>query len=532
MTLDTTGRQLLDDLATPQQPLAPVTAHPPAGAAAAAATLGPADAPAAPQQGLKFPDILIYRGYSAPVRMETDAYDLEVEGRIPEGLQGAYIRNSADPQYPPLLGTDLFLNGDGMLHKVSFDRGHADLKTRYVQTEKLALERQARRALFGAYRNPFTNDPSVAGKDNGTANTSVLWHHGKLYALKESQRPMEIDPETLATRGLRDFGGRLGSKTFTAHPKVDPETGEAIAFGYNTQGVASPEVEIYTLSAAGELLRTERFTAPYPSMIHDFHVSRHHIAFTICPMVCDWQRVQAGEPYFHWDSTKTTQVAIIPRQQGVQGIRWFTCPKVAMQTHTFNAWDEGPLLHLDHFVTGSGWLSQFPDLHDPQAQERPPYGERWTFDLSRPDDSFSIRRLIDHIGEMPVIDPRFAMRRARHFYFGTFNPALGPMLPLAAKGPPFTCLGHFDEARDSLKFFYAGPNAAPEEPCFVPRSADAPEGDGWLLTMVGRRSENRTDLVILDAQHIDQGPLAIVKLPCRVHEGFHGVFVPADAPRR
>jgi carotenoid cleavage dioxygenase len=481
------------------------------------------------QGGLKFPDILVYRGYSAPARMEVDVYDLEVEGEIPAGLDGAYLRNSADPQYPPLLGTDIFLNGDGMVHMVRFENGHADLKTRYVNTEKLALERKARRALFGAYRNPFTDDATVAGKDNGTANTSVMWHGGRLFALKESQRPMELDPLTLETRGLWDFGGKLTSQTFTAHPKLDPETGECIAFGYNTTGRASKVVEIYTIDASGALVRTESFEAPYPSMIHDFHVSRNHIVFTICPMVCDWERVQRGEPYWHWDSTKQTHVAVIPRGAGVKAIRWFTCPKVAMQTHTFNAWDEGQFVHIDHFVTGSGWLSQFPDLHDPGAKEKPPFGERWSMDMSSDNDKVRIHRFINHIGEMPVIDPRYAMKRNRHCYFGTFNPALGPMLPLGPKGPPFNCLGHYDEASEQLNFFYVGPDAAPEEPCFVPKSANAPEGDGWLLTMVGRRRENRTDLVILDALHIERGPVAVVKFPCRVHEGFHGIFVPSAA---
>ena len=475
--------------------------------------------------GLQFPELLIYQGYSAPVRIEGDVYDLEVQGKIPVELNGAYYRNSADPQYPPLLGKDIFLNGDGMVHMVRFEHGHADLKTRYVRTEKFALERQARRALFGAYRNPFTDDPSVAGVDNGTANTSMFWHHGKLYALKESQRPMELDPLTLETRGLRDFNGKLRSHTFTAHPKFDPLTGEVIAFAYNTPGQSSTQIEIYTISAAGEIVRTEVFDAPYCSMVHDFHVSRNYIAFTICPMVNDWERVQRGEPFFHWDSTKQTKIGIIPRKQGVSAIRWYTCPVVAMQTHTFNAWEEDGVLHLDHFVTGSGWLSQFPDLHNPGAKEKPPFGERWSFDLSDPADHFKIARLINHVGEMPVIDPRFAMQRARHFYFGTSNPALGPMLPLGPKGPPFTCLAHFDEARDKLNFYYAGANAAPEEPCFVPKSADAPEGEGWLLTMVGRRAENRTDLVILDAAAIEKGPVAIVKFPCRVHEGFHGIWV-------
>lgn len=479
--------------------------------------------------GLQFPDLLVYRGYSAPVRIEADVHDLEVVGSIPPELNGAYFRNSADPSYPPLLGTDIFLNGDGMVHSVRFENGHADLKTRYVRTPKFERERQARRALFGAYRNPFTDLPEVAGVDNNTANTSVMWHHGKLYALKESGRPYELDPGTLQTLGERDFNGQLRSRTFTAHPKFDPATGECIAFSYNSAGVASREIEIHTISAAGEIRRSETFEAPYCSMVHDFLVSKHHIVFVICPMVCDWDRVQRGEPYWHWDNTQKTMVAVIERGAGVQTLRWFTCPVVAMQTHTFNAWEEGTVLHLDHFVTGSGWLSQFPDIHDPEAKEKPPFGERWSLDLASPKDEIHIRRLIDHIGEMPAIDLRFAMQRTRHFWFGTNNPALGPMLPWGPKGPPFTCLGHYDEAADRLRFFYAGPDSAPEEPLFVPRHSAAEEGDGWLLTMVGRRAEHRTDLVILDARHIDRGPVATVKFPCRVHEGFHGTWVPASA---
>jgi carotenoid cleavage dioxygenase len=197
-----------------------------------------------------------------------------------------------------------------------------------------------------------------------------------------------------------------------------------------------------------------------------------------------------------------------------------------MQTHTFNAWEEGSVLHLDHFVTGSGWLSQFPDLHDPDAHEKPPFAQRWSFDLAQPGDTFSIRKLFDHIGEMPVVDPRHLMRRTRHFWFGSNNPKLGPMLEWGPKGPPFTCIGHYDEHADKLAFWYAGPDSAPEEPLFVPREAGSPEGCGWLLSIVGRRSENRTDLVILDALDIAAGPVATVRMPCRIHEGFHGAWVP------
>lgn len=494
--------------------------------------MGTTPTPAEQYGGPRFPDQLIYRGYAAPVRIEGDVYDLEVEGRIPAALDGAYYRASADPQYPARLGKDIFINGDGMIHMVRIDGGHADLKTRYVRTPKLLAERAARRALFGAYRNPFTDDPAVAGIDSNTANTTAFWHHGRLYALKESARPTELDPLTLETRGSCDFGGRLTSRTFTAHPKIDPLTGEVIAFGYNTGGQSSRRIEIYWISAAGELTRTESFEAPYSFMAHDSLVSRNHIAFVVYPMISDWERVRRGEPYFHWDSSLPTMVAVVPRATGVRGIRWYTCPFPGMQTHSFNAWDVGEVLHLDHFFTASGWLSQFPDIRASDAREQPPYLERWSFDLASRSGEFKVRRLCGQIGEMPMVDPRFLMSRAQQFYFGTHNPALGPMLEWGPKGPPFTCLGHYDEVRDVLRFWYAGPDSSPEEPYFVPRSRDAPEGEGWLLTMVGRRAENRTDLVILDATAIEQGPVATIRMPCRLHEGFHGTWVPAAALRR
>ncbi len=150
-------------------------------------------------------------------------------------------------------------------------------------------------------------------------------------------------------------------------------------------------------------------------------------------------------------------------------------------------------------------------------------------DIASNDDGIEIERLFDHVGEMPMVDLRYLTRETRHYWFGTSNPTLGPMLPRGPKGPPFTCLGHFDRATGKVDYFYAGPDSSPEEPVFVPRSPDAEEGDGWLMTVVGRRRENRTDFVILDARDIGAGPVATIRFPCRVHEGFHGISVPGPA---
>jgi carotenoid cleavage dioxygenase len=90
---------------------------------------------------------------------------------------GTFYRVGADPAWPPL--------ADGMVAMFRFGNGFCDFRSRYVRTPRFVAERAARRSLFGAYRNPFSDDLSVAGLSRGLANTNVYWHGGRLLASKE-----------------------------------------------------------------------------------------------------------------------------------------------------------------------------------------------------------------------------------------------------------------------------------------------------------------------------------------------------------
>src|SRR5690606_26277913 len=147
-----------------------------------------------------------------------------------------------DPQYPPSTGDDVFISGDGMVNAIYFQDGHADYKLRYVMSERLRHDRAARRSLFGRYRNPYTAADSVRQVDRGGYSTTPIPHGGRLLALKEDSVAMELDPMTLETRGPFDFGGSLQSRTMTAHPRLDPDTGELYFFGYEANGLCSDDV--------------------------------------------------------------------------------------------------------------------------------------------------------------------------------------------------------------------------------------------------------------------------------------------------
>ena len=60
------------------------------------------------------------------------------------------------------------------------------------------------------------------------------------------------------------------------------------------------------------------------------------------------------------------------------------------------------------------------------------------------------------------------------------------------------------------------------EPVFVPRRADAAEGDGWVLSVIYRGEEARSDLAVFEATDIAKGPVALAHLSSKVPAGFHG----------
>ena len=193
-----------------------------------------------------FPDSPSFTGFNTPSRIEADVFDLVHEGTIPAELNGAFYRVQPDPQFPPRLGDDISFNGDGMITRFHFHDGQCDFRQRWARTDKWKLEHEAGKALFGAYRNPLTDDEVVKGRIRGTANTNAWIHGGKLYALKEDSPALVMDPVTMQTEGYTWFNGKMTGRTFTAHPKVDPRTGNMMAFGYAASGLCTRRRALFT----------------------------------------------------------------------------------------------------------------------------------------------------------------------------------------------------------------------------------------------------------------------------------------------
>src|SRR6202000_735830 len=103
---------------------------------------------------------------------------------------------------------------------------------------------------------PHRPTPPANLTDGGVANTNIVFHAGRLLALEEAHLPTEIEPGTLATRGYCNYDGRIAGP-FTAHPKIDPATGEMVFFGYNASGPLTPTLSFGSVNAAGQGTRLD-----------------------------------------------------------------------------------------------------------------------------------------------------------------------------------------------------------------------------------------------------------------------------------
>ena len=86
-----------------------------------------------------------------------------------------------------------------------------------------------------------------------------------------------MDPISLETLGLYDFEGQLPSVTFTAHPKMDPKTGEFVCFGYEAKGDGTPDVCYFAFDTQGRCTETVWMVSPVCAMIHDFAVTANWV---------------------------------------------------------------------------------------------------------------------------------------------------------------------------------------------------------------------------------------------------------------
>ena len=218
-----------------------------------------------------------------------------------------------------------------------------------------------------------------------------------------------------------------------------------------------------------------------------------------------------GRPPFAWEPEKGSHVGIMLRDGDVSDIRWFNT-EACYVFHPLNSWDDGDKIHCD--VMRYDVAPLFPNADGSPGAKSAARLVRWTFDLAGASIAIQETVLDDIDGEFPRVDPRYETLQHRHAWYAAD--------PSGSKTVRLNALAHLDLKTGKRQVYELDGGDATSEPVFVPRSATADEGDGWLTAVFYRAGENRSDLAIFDAQDIAKGPIGVAEMPRRMPFGFHG----------
>ncbi|KAI3468523.1 hypothetical protein Pfo_025186 [Paulownia fortunei] len=422
-----------------------------------------------------------------------------------------------------------------MLHAIKISKGKATLCSRYVKTYKYKVEREKGFPVIpnvfsgfnglsaSAARGAVTAARVLAGQFNptngiGLANTSLALIGGRLYALGESDLPysVRVDPNgEIHTLSRHDFEGKL-IMSMTAHPKIDPQTGETFAFRY---GPVPPFLTFFRINANGEKQPdVPIFSMTNPSFLHDFAITKKYAIFNEIQIGMNPLEMMAGGSPVGANPGKVPRIGVIPRYAKDESeMRWFEVPGFNL-IHAINAWDEDDgntiVMVAPNILSVEHTMERMDLIHASI--------EKVKIDLKRGMVSrhpVSARNL-----DFAVINPAFVGKKHKYVYA-----AVGDPMPKVSGVVKLDVSVSEDDRRDCIvasRLF--GPGCFAGEPFYVARQADNPnaeEDDGYVVTYVHNENTGESRFLVMDAKSPNLDIVAAVRLPRRVPYGFHGLFV-------
>jgi carotenoid cleavage dioxygenase-like enzyme len=414
-----------------------------------------------------------------------------------------------------------WLDGDGMVAALRVDEVGAYFTNRFVRSTKFTREEAEQRAVFRTFGTSFAGDELKRGIGlESPVNVSVYPFGGALLAFGEQGLPWALNPETLETRGLHTFDGQLNEiSPFSAHPKIDHQTGELFNFGVSFSA-QSPALNLFRFTADGRLSYRRRLRLPYPSSIHDFAISPHFVLFYVSPLVLRIDALmQEGATLMDalsWQPYLGSQLIVVARETGQQVAAIDIGNRYCL--HLVNAFERDGRVVVD--------VVEF---------EKPLYAEYQVIpDLFT--DTFR-----GHPVRM-VVDPSAATVVERQDIAYDCSPDFPAHDPNVVGLPydDFWMLGISKAGRPGRKFFdhvvrvnwpteqvevYTAPKGCyfGGEPCFVPDPSQ-PRAGGVVVCQQFDAERVAASFLVFDAFRIAAGPTATIDLPAPIPLLFHSSF--------
>ena len=442
----------------------------------------------APSTSLGQPGIYLADNF-APVAAESTLTELPVKGAIPPELTGRFLRNGPNPLGETDVDSYHWFTGSGMIHGVRLEEGRADwYRNRWVRSAELT------EAL----------GESVDGRALvGSPNTSIIGHGGRTWAIVESGAP----PAELSYE-LETLGTTPGWGKYTAHPKLDPDTGELHALAYDWANMRD-HIQYVVMDANAQEVKRMDIPMPGMTMIHDMSLTENYVVIFDLPVTISFVALGLGASFpFRWDDDHEPRVGLLPRNGGPEDIIWSPISS-NYAYHPMNAYEDAEGNVVIDICRYDKMFDQ--DTNGPFGDSDPRL-DRWTIN---PNTRRINEEIVDERAqEFPRIHPGLNSKPYRYGY----TVAIGQQ--------SFPGIYKHDMQTGETVSFDMGPGRHAAEPVFIPRQGGQEEDDGYLMTYLFDENRQASELIILDARDPSRAPLAQVMLPVRVPYGFHGNWVP------
>lgn len=448
-------------------------------------------------------------GNFAPVKEEVDLPLNQIQGELPQGLTGCFLRIGPNPQYVVDLERYHWFDGDGMIHEIQFDQGAATYKNRWIRTKGFTIESEEGKGLWRGINSPpdFSNPH---GPMKNPANTAFVWNGNRLLALWEGGEPHEVKLPSLETVGTYTFDNGLQGYPYSAHPKVDPETGEMMACGYFM--AAAPYVKHFVIDKAGKLIKSTPIEIPKGVIMHDCAITKNYTLVLDLPLCFDLPRAMKGKPPIQWEPENGARIGVLSRHAEGSEIRWFDI-EPGMVFHVMNAYEQGEEIVLD--ACRSAHTTMLQKDADPEKDFAFPY--QWRLNLKT--GEVKEGRFSNVWCEFPRINEAYQGRQYRYCWASRF--ANSPL-------PLFDAFIRFDRETGEEQIYELGPDRYMGEAVFAPDPNGTREDDGWVIGFVRDEAKAVSECLIMDASDYSKGPIATITMPVRVPYGFHTGWVGSE----
>ena len=411
-----------------------------------------------------------------------------------------------------------WFDGQAMLHRFGFADGHVSYANRFLQTRaRRAAEETGRitysefatdpcRSLFQRVAAMF--DPGFS--DNASVNVVRLGE--RFMAMTETPLPVDFDPETLQTLGVSDWEDKIGAGVTTAHPHLDPATGEMV--NYVTSFGRKTAYNVYALAPGSKSRRLiASIPVKEPGYMHSFAITERYVVLMEHPLVVNPLKLAlSGRPFvenYRWEPERGTRFLVVDRATG--DLKAIHHGPASFVFHHVNAWEEGEDIVIDAAAYEDAEIVSALYLDELlSARGSIPRSHLTRFRLGAGGVSS------ERIGAESMELPRIAYRRCNTRPYRYVYAVSG-----SSETPIFDQLVKVD-VQTGEERIWREEDTHPGEPVFVAAPGASGEDEGVALSVVLDAKAGDSFLLVLDAETFEERARA--RVPQHIPYGFHGAY--------